>query len=243
MDLEHISECAAVSYGDPDHLVVIFSSMFAVPRRDFDFKDFAKSLPQTILFLRDNDVATGYHNGVCGLTESVDDTVDFLRYFIDKTKPKRVSMFGHSIGGYAAVLHGFLLGVDDIVTSGSVSFVDPATRDALNGAGERIPMAMEGVVNFYTQRGLEPKYLDLRPVIETRQEKVKAVKMYYSPEDAVDSTQTLHIAHFPNIEAVPKPGTSHRSIAVTLVREGVLTQHFATPVEELLSPQRDSAIV
>jgi pimeloyl-ACP methyl ester carboxylesterase len=243
MNLEIISECAAVSYGDPDHLIVMFSSITAVRREDFDFKDFSKNLPQTILFLRDNDVRTGYHNGIGGLTDDVDDTVAFLRYFIAKMKPKRVTMFGTSIGGYAALMHGFLLGVDDIVTVGTVSFVDPATRDALNGAGERIPLAMEGVVAFYTRQGLEPKYLDTLRLIEANPDKVKAVKMYYTPEDEVDSAQTLHVARFPNIKAIPKPGTSHRYIALTLVRDGTLALDFATPIEELLSPERGDAIV
>lgn len=243
MSIEAISDCAAVKYGDPDHLIIMFSSIPAIRRGDFDFKDFSKDLPQTILFLRDDSVKTGYHNGIGELTDDVDDTVAFIKYFIEKMAPKRVTMFGTSIGAYAALMYGFLVGVDDIVTVGAVSFVDPATRDALNGAGERVPLAMEGVRNYYTRRGLEPRYLDTWPLLQANADKVRAVKMYYTPEDDVDATQTLHVARLPNILAVPKPGTSHKYIALVLVRDGTLARDFATPVEELIVPVDSAAIV
>lgn len=243
MSLEVISDCAAVSYGDPDHLIIMFSSTTAVRRGDFDFKDFSKDLPQTILFMRDDDVRTGYHNGINGLSSTPDETVEFLRYFIKKLAPKRVTMFGTSIGGYGALMHGFLLGVDDIITVGTVSFVDPATRDALDGAGERVPLAMEWGVNWYASRGVEPKYLDTWPLIEQNANKVTAVKMYYSPEDDVDTTQTLHVARLPHIKAIARPGTSHRYIALRLVRDGTLAQDFATPTDQLLAREPDAAIV
>lgn len=243
MSLEVISDCAAVSYGDPDHLIIMFSSTAAVRRGDFDFKDYSKDLPQTILFLRDDDKRTGYHNGINGLTADIDETVEFLRYFVKKMGPKRVTTFGTSIGGYAALLHGFLLGVDDIITIGTVTYVDPATVEAKGGVGERVPMSMQWAVDWFASRGVEPKYLDSWPTIQANADKVAAVKMYYSPDDEIDTTQTLHIAHLPHIKAVPRPGTSHRYIALQLIRDGTLARDFATPTEKLLLPETDAAIV
>jgi len=243
MSLEVISDCASVSYGDPDNLLIMFSSSTAVHRGDFDFKDAAKNLPQTILFLRDDDLRTGYHNGVNGLSSSVDETVEFLRYFVKRMGPEQVTMFGASIGGYGALMHGFLLGVDKIITAGAVSFVDPAVRDSLDGRGERIPGAFEGVVEFYSTQGKEPKYLDTRPLAEKYGHRVKVAKLYYSPEDDVDSTQSCHVACHPHLQAIPRPGTSHRYISFQLVRDGSLAHDFETPAEELLRSQSDVAIV
>lgn len=243
MSLEVISDCAAVSYGDPDHLIVMFSSTAAARKGDFDFKDFAKDLPQTILFLRDDDIRTGYHNGINGLSSNPDETVEFLRYFRNKLAPKRVTMFGTSIGGYGALMFGFLLGVDEIVTAGTVSYIDPATAEAKGGAGVRIPQSMEWVVDWYASRGLEPKYLDTWPLIEANADKVKAVKMYYSPDDKVDTAQTLHIARLPHVKAIAKEGTSHRYIALQLIRDGTLATDFATPTDQLLETDAETAIV
>lgn len=232
MSLEFISECAAVQYGDPDHLIIMFSSNAAVRRKSFDFKDYARDLPQTFLFLRETSVHTGFHNGILGLSNDLDETVEFLKYFIKKLGPKRVTMFGASIGGYAALIYGYLVGCDDVITVGTVTFVDPNTRDALNGAGERVPGAMEGMVEFYTSQGMEPRYLDAWPLIEANPDKVKAVRLYYTPEDAIDTTQSLHVARLPNIKAIPCPGTTHRYIGVMLIRDGTIGNDFANPVEE-----------
>jgi pimeloyl-ACP methyl ester carboxylesterase len=243
MSLEVISDCAAVSYGDPDHLIIMFSSTASVRRGDFDFKDFSRDLPQTILFLRDDDVRTGYHNGINGLTSNIDETVEFLRYFVRKMGPKRVTMFGTSIGGFAALTHGPLLGVDDIITVGTVSFVDPAVRDAKGGKGERVPLSMAWGVEWYAKQGRAPKYLDALQIFEANPGKVAAVKMYYSPEDEVDEIQSLHLADLPNVQAIARPGTSHRYIALQLVRDGTLARDFATPTDQLLRADADAAIV
>lgn len=243
MSLEFVSECAAVQYGDPDHLIIMFSSLPAVHKQRFDFKDFCKDLPQTFLFLRDNRSETMYHNGIPGLAGDVDEGVEFLRYFINKMSAKRVTMFGTSIGGYAALMYGYLLGVDDIVTAGTVSFLDPGTLAAYNGVGERIPNGMQGVVNFYHQTGRDPQYLDVWPLVQQNPDRVGAVKMYYTPGDPIDTTHTLHLARVPRVQAVPVPRSTHRYIAFMLMRDGTLAQDFATPVDQLIAPAHSAAIV
>ena len=86
-----ISDCAAVDYGTSDRLMVLFSSKPAMRRDSFDYVSFVKGMPHTKLFLRDGESDFLYHKGIQGLTESMSETVDFLRIFIKRMRNLRAS--------------------------------------------------------------------------------------------------------------------------------------------------------
>jgi hypothetical protein len=54
-----------------------------------------------------------YHNGIDGLTTNIEDTVSYLQAKIDGYS--RVIFIGMSAGGYAAILFGSLLGVNNVI--------------------------------------------------------------------------------------------------------------------------------
>lgn len=232
MTLHTISDAAAVQYGDPERLVVMFSSMPAYKRGTYDYLDYSKELPYTILFLRDKEAKYGYHAGLDGLTDSVESTTEFLKYFIKKLGPKRVTFFGTSIGGFAATLFGYLVGVDDVHVVSSVSFIDPKIRDELGG-GERFEGAFDPVRMMYMERGQQPQYQDCRAIIEANPDAVKVMRMHYTTKDEVDVIQAKHLEGLPNVQLIPSAIGQHRYLGAILLRQGTITRDLETSVEDL----------
>ena len=85
--IRKICECAAVEYGSTDRLMVLFSSKPAMRRDVFDYVSFVQNMPHTKLFLRDAQSDYLYHAGIEGLTSTIEETVEFIQYFIRRTKP------------------------------------------------------------------------------------------------------------------------------------------------------------
>lgn len=236
---ERICKGAAVEYGDKDRLVVLFSSMTAPQRDSFDLIDYPKNLPYTKLYLRDDTVSLGYHAGVDGLTESIEETCEFLRVFIDRLKPERTTFFGISIGGYAAKLHGYLVGADDIHVVNTVTFIDHENRDRLGG--ERWPGAFDPVYEYYASRGEAPRHLDLRPIMRENVGGVTVTRVHYAADDDTDKIQLGHIQDLPTVQPVAHARGGHRFLAYILCRDDVPARDFATPLDELAAGSKDGA--
>lgn len=66
-----------------------------------------------------------YHRGVPGLGTDLDEVTATLHTLIDAIRPCRVVTIGQSMGAYAAVMYGMLLGADRIAAFGPLSHLDP----------------------------------------------------------------------------------------------------------------------
>jgi pimeloyl-ACP methyl ester carboxylesterase len=66
-----------------------------------------------------------YHRGVPGLGHDVEAVTVSLRALIDAIQPSKVIAIGQSMGGYAAIMYGMLLGADRIVAFGPLSHLNP----------------------------------------------------------------------------------------------------------------------
>lgn len=66
-----------------------------------------------------------YHQGVGGLGSNVDETVAGIRRIIAEVKPSQVITVGQSMGAYAAIMFGALLGIDKVLAFGPLSCLDP----------------------------------------------------------------------------------------------------------------------
>lgn len=237
--LRKICDCAAVDYGTTDRLMVLFSSKPAMRRDVFDYTTFVQDMPHTKLFLRDGDSDYLYHTGIHGLTSSIDETVEFLKVFIKRMKPKRITYMGISGGGYGAALHAHLVGrdpecrADDVHVQAGITFLDPVLRDRLGG-GERFPGLFQNLADYVASRGHEHRYADLAKVIAESPGAVRLLRMYYPHGNFNDTLHAQHVAGFSHVQAVPHPSQSHVMLASTLTREGTLYRDIAMSVEELL---------
>jgi hypothetical protein len=80
--------------------------------------------PLNRILLRDR-TNCWYLNGVNGLGHNVDETIAELRQRITMMQPSQIICIGESMGGYAAILYGILLGADRIISAGPLSTFDP----------------------------------------------------------------------------------------------------------------------
>jgi len=120
--------------GAPLILSFGFVSWDSPPR--FDFFGRTKKLealtqrPLNRILLRD-PLNAWYQRGVPGLGDSVDEVAQRLRSLIAQANPSKVITLGQSMGGYGAILFGQLLGVDQILAFGPLSFLDSQRAEAL----------------------------------------------------------------------------------------------------------------
>lgn len=243
-----ISDCSAIDYGTSDRLMILFSSKPAMRRDAFDYITFAQDMPHTKLYLRDGDSDFLYHKGIQGLTDSVAETVDFLRLFIKRMKPARTTFMGMSGGAYAAGLFSHLVGadpttrVDDIHLQSAVTYAIPEVRDRLGG-GERFAGLFENLQAFTTERGEDLATLDLRAVITANPNSVGVTRLYYAEGNQIDSTHAQNLIGLPRVQVVAHQSHSHMMLGSTLMREGTLYRDVDTPVETLLNETPSSAPV
>ncbi len=243
-----ITDCSAIEYGTSDRLMILFSSKPAMRRDAFDYVTFAQDMPHTKLFLRDGESDFLYHKGIQGLTTSIDETVDFLRVFIKRIKPARVTFMGMSGGAYAAGLFGYLVGadpttrVDDIHLQSAVTYVAPEVRDRMGG-GERFGGLFDNLKAFTIERGEDLTTLDLRAVINANPNSVGVTRLYYAEGDQIDSMHAQNLVGLPRVQVVAHQSHSHMMLGSTLMREGTLYRDIDTPVETLASETPTAAPV
>jgi pimeloyl-ACP methyl ester carboxylesterase len=110
-------------------LVIAFGFVSWETRPHFDFYGRLKKLEQTSgrhinkVLVRDSGNAW-YHRTIAGLGEHPDETAASLRALIAAIAPSKVITIGQSMGAYAAVMYGLLLGVDSVIAFGPLSFLE-----------------------------------------------------------------------------------------------------------------------
>ena len=112
-------------------LVIAFGFVSWETRPNFDFFGRLKKLEQNSgrhlnkVLVRDSG-NSWYHRNIDGLGAHPDETAEALRALIAAIAPSKVITIGQSMGAYAAVMYGLLLGVDSVIAFGPLSFLDPA---------------------------------------------------------------------------------------------------------------------
>ncbi|KCV81445.1 hypothetical protein ATO10_12589 [Actibacterium atlanticum] len=196
MTTEDIGWGAKLEYGDPDHLVAFVSGWGQPGNQNFHFQPFANTLSQTKLFLRDH-ANCHYTKGIQGVTENEEESVEFLKYLLDKIGPKRVSFISGSLGSHATVLWGHKLGVDDI------HLIGPVTDLMLGIEQERAyhPAFAESakVAQQMVDEGYE--YVNLREFMQANTDKVDCVDLYYGLDDQMDIDQAGNVEDLPHVRS------------------------------------------
>lgn len=202
----------------PDGLLVLtfgFVSWDGPPR--FDFYGRLKKLesltgtPINKVLIRDFANAW-YHRPIAGLGGHADEITASLRTLIDRLAPRQVITIGQSMGGYAAILFGFLLGVDRILSFGPLSFLD--SRAALSYHDRRWLAVM-----LELEKTPPPVcYFDLPTVARMADPRKTALHVFFGTKPDVDhaseavNPDALHaarIAAYPNCVLHPFPHSGH----------------------------------
>lgn len=129
----------------------------------------------------------------------------------------RTYTLGTSSGGYAAILFGHLLEVDEVYAFAPQTVLDMALVRLLSGRRDldRIP----------------DEHRDLRRLLE-RQDGSTRTKIFYCQGRAVDARLAEHVADCPGVELHPQPGDTHLVLQV---------MHAAGTLRSALPPEPATA--
>jgi pimeloyl-ACP methyl ester carboxylesterase len=182
----------------------------------FEFFKMLSGFPVKKLFLRDVRQAW-YQDGVPGFGNTVDEIATHLKDQIAQQGSNRVVMIGNSAGGFAALLFGCLLEVDEIITFSPQTFINQTQR-LLHADFRWRPQ----IASVQQCSKLKKTYLDMEKVFRTRPMKTK-IQIHYCAKHRLDRQHARRMRHFPNVRLHEYAQGGH--LLVKLLRnDGRLTE-------------------
>jgi acetyl esterase/lipase len=112
---------------DSEDLIVAFSAR-PIELGRFHFFSLTDLFPSASKLLVRDPSRSWYNAGLPGIGETVGEIAVWLREQVDLLSAKRVIMTGPSMGGYAAILFGCMLGAERVVAISPQTLLDPALR-------------------------------------------------------------------------------------------------------------------
>lgn len=156
----------------------------------FEFFNLTKGFDTSRAYVRDLQ-QSWYHAGLGGVSTDVPTTAAYLSRLVQLAGATRVVLVGNSMGGYAALLFGALLGADEVHAFSPQTFIDPLNR-ARHG-DKRWSAQLARV-----QAAASLPYLDLVPLLRDRAG-AGAITVHYSPADALDEVHAERLATVPRV--------------------------------------------
>jgi len=151
-----------------------------------------------------------YHRGVPGLGADVDEVASTLRAMIHAVEPCRVFSIGQSMGGYAAIMFGMLLGVDRIAAFCPLSHLDPEEAARYGDLGFRGAML---ALRDDPPRAIYPDLVRLGKSLGFRNELHVIFGTHPQQDDGLssnfDAIHALRLAQLPNVLLHPYPEADH----------------------------------
>ncbi len=102
-----------VVLGETDTLDIVFAYTF-IHEGQFQLDTVPSRNTRLFLNTRDNDF---YQRGIPGVTATIEETAAWLGKIVAHLAPRTIRTHGSSMGGYAALLFGHLLGADGVYTT------------------------------------------------------------------------------------------------------------------------------
>jgi hypothetical protein len=178
----------------------------------FEFFNIVSALPVGKVFVRDLDQIF-YQKGVRGLGRTVGEVCDGLRNLLSGAE--RVVFVGQSSGGYAAILYGCLMGVDEVLAFSPQTFLTRTQRRLHHD--NRWPDLIAQINRLHPVRR---HHLDLRKVLR-RHASPTRVSIYFGAKNGDDRAHARRLEGLPNVTLHPWATASH-AVARRMREEGVL---------------------
>lgn len=152
----------------------------------FEFYHASHILDAHRMFLRDFEQCW-YQAGLVGVSVDIPGTTLYLRGQIATLNPRRTVLVGNSMGGFAALLFGALLGGVEVVAFAPQTFVSPWLRWKHGDGRWR-----SQIRRMWRRSALNAHCWDLRrPLLGARD---VAAAIYVSPMDRLDYLHALNVA-------------------------------------------------
>lgn len=203
LDFELQSDILVISFsGYNGYLGGIFNSRYPF---------ITNELNTNKIFLLDEQ-NSWYHNGIKNITSNIDETIAFLKKFVDEGNYKKVVCFGASMGGYASLLVAPFIGATNVIALSAQTFLDNKNRKKYGD--DRWVKSVE-LLNKK-----EEKYLDLKPLYKDFNGDNINIEIHYSKSEKLDEIHANHLNNS-NITVIGYENSDHY-LAVYLHKKGAL---------------------
>ena len=114
--------------GESKTLLITFAGISgAVGLYPFEFFKITKGFDIDKIFIRDLE-QSWYHKGMRDISGSIEESAKYLKSIIKENNYKKVVCLGNSMGGYAAIVVGYLIKADTVLSFSPQTFLDTKNR-------------------------------------------------------------------------------------------------------------------
>lgn len=178
---------SVVDARDNAPVVIAFSS---VNSNGFSFYKSLEKLPVSKIYVRD-PFDTWFQRGISPEINTPDLLSAHLRSALRALRPRRVVTMGASMGGYAALLFGYLLRADSVFAMSPQTIIDP-----------RLP-------HTPTENYAGTAYFDLHPLLRAKNRHRPTAHILFGSDDIVDIWNACRLAPQTADSSYPVAGRDH----------------------------------
>jgi len=201
-----------------------------IPR--FEFVRTASSIDVKRVFVRDV-TQSWYQGNMKGVGRGPGGVAKTLQQIVVREGIERSVLVGNSMGGFAALIVGSLMGADEVHAFSPTTFIGPFAR--LRHGDSRWWRHM---LRAYRRSLFLPMYFDVVPFL-TRYDGPTRFRVHYSTEDAVDVIHAERLVGIPNVELLAYEHGGHELVMrlrdtdrLTAILRSSLFPEDATPAAE-----------
>ena len=204
--LDEQGDVLEVFHQNSSRLYVIFGGIaqgFVLP--PFEFIKTLEPLGHSCLFLRDAH-QMWYHLGVRGQTNSITHTVEYLKNIIKRSHAQEVIFTGNSMGGYAALLLGSLVGNVRIIAFSPQTFI--GLEKTLKHGDLRWFRRM---ATLSLRKRSSSKYFDLKNHFQSLKTHPQST-LYVSRKERRDLAHAQNMQGLPNMTIIESEHGGHKLV-------------------------------
>lgn len=193
-EIENTKNGRLESFQGAKHLLVSFGGIQAglgIPV--FEFFNSIADISCDKIFLRDFEQAW-YQIGVDNELNSFEKVANYLKETIRKNKYDKVCFMGNSMGGYAAILFGSYLSVDQVISFAPQTFIDKWKRRLYKDG-----RWSEQINRIHASPSKNKIFHDLKKHLKNHSSAKTKIHIYFSPTDKLDKKHASRLKHFSNI--------------------------------------------
>jgi len=197
------------------NLYIFFGGISAgIAMPPFEFYNASKIIDENKIFVRDFS-QSWYQSGLYGISDNVNSTAGYLKKKIKEINPEKTFFVGNSMGGYAAILFGNLIGNGEIIAFSPQTFISPELRSR-----HRDFRWNEQIKATYRRSISKNETWDLFPLLLRLSKNIKT-SIYVSKEDRLDHIHALHLKDVQCTKLIELERGGH-NLVKTLRDQGIL---------------------
>lgn len=181
----------------------------------FEFYQTSKLLNASKIFLRDLDQAW-YQTGLPGLTKNCFETKELILKKILEIQPKDTIFVGNSMGGFAAILFGVLIGKGRVVAFSPQTFISLRKRFLKRDSRWNTKIYKTYLKSFYKKH-----IYDLKNIMKVYPQNKVNINVYVSLNDKMDCLHAENISQFDNVK-LNKLSFGNHGVVKSLRNQGKL---------------------